>query len=103
MNNSDNVIILILASGEHLISSTKTTNDGLAYLCSNVLQILSQGDPVSGQLQMGMVPYLPFSNPKDVIAIPTSITGIAAPSDELLAHYSERFSLIYAPASKIIL
>ena len=102
MENAKVVMVLALSSGEHIITEAFEANN--AYVCSNPVQIVSQGDPSTGQMQMGLVPYLPFTDPDGGVAIPTNMAILAIPSESLLNHYQKMFGLIVTPpAPKIIL
>lgn len=90
------VLILALSSGEHLLTQVEASNDG-SYLCSGVLQIMSDMDTSTGQMRMGLVPYLPFADPDAGIAIPMTMAAIAIPSADLKNHYAEKFGLIITP------
>jgi len=102
MDNNKEILILALPSGEHLIAQVEERQG--AYLCSDVIQILSDPDPKTGHMRMGFVPYLPFANAEAGMAIPTNMAVMAVPSDDLANHYREKFGLIIAPPTpKIIL
>ena len=100
MENED-LLILALSSGEHLLATV--TESGGAYVCSNVLQILSDIDQESGQMRLGAVPYLPFADPNGGIAIPNNMASVAIPSKEMKEMYAKRFSLVYTPPTSIII
>ena len=90
------VLILALSSGEQLLAQVEASNDG-SYLCSNVLQIMSDMDTENGQMRMGLVPYLPFSEPDAGVAIPMTMAAIAIPNAELKKHYAQKFGMIITP------
>lgn len=96
--SSDNILIVILPSGEHIIGDVIEKNG--AYVVTDPLQILSQPDEASGQMRVGFVPYMPYSGGSFII--PTGVTGIAEPTEELRGYYSEKFGKIITPTSKII-
>ena len=98
---NDDLLILALSSGEHLLATV--VESGNAYVCSNVLQILSDVDQESGQMRLGTVPYLPFADPDGGIAIPNTMASVAIPSKEMKEMYAKRFSLVYTPPTSIIL
>ena len=98
---NEDVLILALSSGEHLLAQVEASNDG-SYLCKNILQIMSDVDTETGQMRMGLAPYLPFSDPDAGIAIPMTMAIIAIPSDELRNHYVEKFKLVIAPPEQKI-
>ena len=101
-NSNEDILVLVLANGDTVIGEVSET--GGAYLVKNVLQILTHSDPESGQLNMGIVDYLPFCDTSQGLAIPTSTAIVAIPGEELLAHYNKRFGkLIAPPTPKIIL
>lgn len=96
------ILILCLPSGEQLLALVQERQG--AYLCSNVVQIMSEPDPASGQTRMGFMPYLPFADPDGGVAVPTNMAIMAVPSQELRQFYSEKFGLIITPPTpKIIL
>ena len=96
------VLILALSSGEHIICEVED-NAGV-YFCINAMQIISRGDASLGKMEMGMIPYLPFADPAGGIAIPTNMASLAVPTEDLKAHYSRMFGLVFTPPTpKIIL
>lgn len=94
------VLILGLVSGEHLIATVEERQG--AYLCSNVLQIVTDPDVNTGQVRMGLMPYMPYADPDSGFAVPTNMAIMAVPSEDLLNHYNERFAKIITPSTKII-
>lgn len=96
------ILILALSSGEHLVA--QVDEQGGAYVCTDVLQIMTQEDPTNGSVRMCLAPYMPYADQSGGLAVPTMMASVAIPSADLLSHYSERFGLVYAPpAPKIIL
>lgn len=98
-DTSTDILILALASGEHLIA--EVAENGGAYVATNVLQIVQQIDESNGQIRMGLSVYMPFSTGE--FAIPTSMAIVAIPSPDLKDHYSERFGLIITPNNQKII
>lgn len=94
-------MILMLANGDQLIATVAESHG--AYVCTDVLNILVQPDPASGQMQMGLMEYLPYADMSAGIAIPTHMAIIAVPGEELLNHYNKKFGKIILPSSKIIM
>ncbi len=92
------VLILVLPNGDQLLAETDQAEG--AYVCTNVLQILTRGDETTGHMSMGLVPYLPFS--AGDIAIPTFSTIVAVPNDELKNHYAKQFGKIITPPEQKI-
>lgn len=95
------ILVLVLSNGDQLLAET-IVSDG-AYLCSNVLQILTQPDEATGHMRMGIIAYLPFTDPAGGVAIPTNMAILAVPNEDLKTHYQEKFKMIITPPSKIIL
>lgn len=93
MTETNPILILVLANGDQLLA--ETTESGGAYVCANVLQILTRADESTGQMSMGMMPYLPYATGD--IAVPTFSTTVAIPNQELLNHYSRQFGKIITP------
>jgi hypothetical protein len=76
MSNSDtDTLVLVLANGDTIMG--EVTETGGAYLVINALQILSESDPKTGQLKMGIVDYLPFCDTAQGLAVPTSTAVVA--------------------------
>lgn len=100
MDDKD-ILILCLTTGEKLLATVQERQG--AYLCSDVVEIMTDPDPSTGQMRMGFMPYLPFSDPDGGLAVPTNIAIIAVPSVELKQYYSEKFGLIIAPPEKKII
>lgn len=96
--NETNILILVLANGDQLLGTV--AESGGAYVVTDVLQILTRGDESTGQMSMGMVPYLPYATGD--IAIPTHQCIVAVPNQELLNHYSRQFGKIIAPPEQKI-
>lgn len=100
--NEKEILILVLSNGDQLLTEVIEANG--AYVCGDVLQILTRNDEQSGQVSMGLVPYLPYSDSTAGLAIPTNMAAVAFPGTELRNHYAERFGkIITPPAQKIIL
>lgn len=98
--NETNILILVLNNGDQLLAESYEQSG--VYVCTNVLQILVRGDEASGQMSMGMAPYLPYS--VGDLAIPTNMAILAIPNDTLLNHYKSQFGgIITPPAQKIFL
>lgn len=96
--SSDNTLIVILPSGEHIIGEVIEKNG--AYVVTDPLHILSEPDTSTGQMRIAFVPYMPYSCGSFVV--PTGIAGITEPTDELRDYYSQKFGKIITPPSKII-
>ena len=100
METTTATLILGLPSGEHILCDVEERQG--AYLCSNVLQIISERDDKNG-VRMGLMPYMPYADPEGGLAVPTGMAIIAVPSVELKRHHENAFSKIVLPDSKIIL
>lgn len=99
MENTE-VLVLGLMSGEHIIATVEESSG--VYLCTDVLQIVTDFDHENGQTKSSAVPYMPFTS--GAIGVPSSVTTMAIPNAELLEHYNQRFSKIISPTQqKIIL
>lgn len=93
-------LIVVLTNGTELLATVEEKQG--VYLLSDVLQILQEMDEQSGSIRMGVVPYLPYSDPDGGIAVPTNMAIIAIPSPDMKKQYAARFSKIVMPESKII-
>jgi len=100
-NFESNILVLVLSNGDQILAEVEEHNG--AYVCSNAMQILTRGDESTGQMSMGMVPYLPFTDGE--IAIPTHMAILAIPNKELTRHYNKTFGsgIITPPEQKIFL
>ena len=95
------ILILKLADSTELLASV-TEKPG-AFFCTDILQIISSVDQETGQGRMGLIDFMPYADPSGGIAVPTGMAIIAIPSQELIEHYSVRFSKIISPNSKLTL
>lgn len=96
--DDSNILVLGLASGEHIIAEVTPSNG--AYACTNILQIITDTSP-EGNVSMGAVPYMPYTTGD--LMVPTATTTVATPGEMLLQHYKKMFGKIILPESSIIL
>jgi hypothetical protein len=94
------VVILKLIDGTEILA-TVAENPG-SYICRDILQLVTDVDE-RGQGRMGLLEFMPYADKEAGFAVPSSVTGIAFPSEELLNHYNERFKKIIVPPTKIAL
>jgi hypothetical protein len=97
------ILILVLSNGDQILADVSVEEQQYTYMCRDVLQIHTRVDQ-SGQMNMGITPYMPYADPAGGLAVPSNSTMIAIPGIELLNHYREHFGLIITPPEqKIIL
>lgn len=96
------ILILGLTSGEQILASVVETAG--AYLCSDVLAIISRVNEATGEMSMGLSPFMPYADPEGGFIVPTIMATVAIPSEQLLRHYQQTFGkIITPPEPKIIL
>ena len=95
----ETIDILKLANGEEVIG--KTHFEGSVVVVKDALLIITMQSGNSGQMQMGMIPYMPYA--KEFILYSSSIIAIGVPSDELLESYKRNFSSIVLPPQQSIM
>ena len=98
MSETNNILVLVLTNGDQIL--TQLEEQGGAYVCTNVLQIMTRADEATGQVSMGMMPYLPYTTGS--IAIPTNMAMLAVPNQDLIDHYKRQFGMIIAPPEQKI-
>ena len=97
------IAILSLTSGEHIITEINTDQSSGIYFCQEPMQIIAQPD-VSGKMNIGIAPFMPYADPKGGFAIPLNMAILAIPSDQLLNAYQNALGkIITPPQPKIIL
>jgi hypothetical protein len=94
------VLILGLISGEKLLC--EVTEQQGAFLCSNILEIITDTDQSSGQMRMGLMPYMPYSDTNGGLAVPSIMATVAVPNEELLNHYKSKFGMLITPPEQKI-
>lgn len=95
---SNDILILGLVSGEHIMGEVEERNG--AYFVSDVVVILSEPDQATGKMRMGMMPYMPYA--QNGVMVPAATTILASPTEELRNYYSEKFGKIITPSTSII-
>lgn len=96
------ILILGLASGDNIIATV--TETGGAYLCYEILAIVTDRDSKTGEVRMGFTPFMPYADPLGGFIVPTMMATIAIPSEGLLQHYKTiHGKIITPPEPKIIL
>jgi pyrrolidone-carboxylate peptidase len=92
-------VILKLNDGTEILATAEEKNG--VYICTDVLQIVSEPDATTGQMRMGFMEFMPYSSGQ--IAIPTNMAILTTPSEDLDNFYREKFGKIITTQSKIIL
>jgi hypothetical protein len=92
---TSDVLILGLTSGEKLLCEVIEQQG--AFLCSNVLEIVTDADPSNGQMRMGLMPYMPYAEASAGLAVPSIMATVAVPGEELLNHYKTKFGMLITP------
>ena len=95
---SDTVILKLNDGTELLATAEEKTG---VYMCTDVIQIITQPDSSTGQMKMGFADFMPYSTGQ--FAIPTNMAILTTPSEELNNFYAQRFGKIITSPSKIIL
>ena len=96
------ILILGLSNGDQILASVVETAG--AYLCSDILAIVFRDDEATGEMRMGLMPFMPYADPAGGFIVPTIMATVAIPSQKLLRHYQQSFGkIITPPESKIIL
>jgi hypothetical protein len=99
---TSDILILGLTSGEHILATV--TETGGAYLCFEVLSIISNTDEKTGEMRMGLMPFMPYADPAGGFIVPTMMATVAIPSETLVRHYKTiHGKIITPPEQKIIL
>lgn len=88
------LLILVLNDGTQLLANTAEHNG--VYMCENVLQIIVHAAE-NGGINTGFMPYLPYSDVKGGLAIPTNMAIIAVPNQQFKEFYAKQFGLIITP------
>jgi len=99
-NMKQQVVILKLIDGTEILA-TVTENAG-SYFCRDILQLVTDVDE-RGQGRMGLMEFMPYADKEAGFAVPSGVTSIAFPNEDLLNHYNERFKKIITPSSKLTL
>ena len=103
MNEENNIVILALCSGEHLIADVNSDSVANAYVCTSPMQIMGQPDD-NGQMKMGISPYMPYADTSLGVCIPMNMAILAIPQPALMnAYQSACGKIITPPQPKIIL
>ena len=92
-------IILKLNDGTELLCTAEEKNG--VYMCTDVIQIITQPDNLTKQMKMGFVDFMPYSSGQ--FAVPTNMAILTTPSEDLSNYYAQRFGKIIANSGKIIL
>lgn len=100
MKMEKQVVILKLIDGTEILAEVSESSG--SYFCRDILQLMTDVDE-RGQGRMGLIDFMPYADKEAGFAVPSSVTSIAFPSQELLNHYNERFKKIIMPSSKISL
>lgn len=93
-------LILCLTNGDRIIADVEE-HQGV-YVCTNILEIMTDYDPETGAGRMGTGTYLPFADISRGVLVPTMTAVVAFPSEELKEHHSTKFSKIIVPKAQSI-
>jgi hypothetical protein len=99
-NNTQETLILCLTNGDRIIADVEE-HQGV-YVCTNVLEIISDFDHETGAVRMGTGPYLPYADTARGVLVPTMTAVVAFPSEEIKEHHSTKFSKIIVPKAQSI-
>lgn len=104
MTTQANIQILKLTDGTELIATIEEAIEAPhVYLCTDILQIVSQPDPKSGQMNLALADWMPYADKTQPAIIPSSIAIVAFPSEDFTNHYRQHFGRIITPSKKLIL
>jgi pyrrolidone-carboxylate peptidase len=97
---STQVVILKMIDGTEIL--TTVSESAGTYFCRDILQLVTDVDE-RGQGRMGLLDFMPYADKEAGFAVPSAVTSLAFPSEELLNHYNERFKKIIVPPTKLTL
>lgn len=95
----NDTIILKLNDGTELLATAEEKNG--AYMCTDVIQIITKPDNLTKEMKMGFADFMPYSTGQ--FAVPTNMAILTSPSEALSNFYAQRFGKIITNPGKIIL
>ena len=98
-----NVTLIKFLGGEEIIAEVVSENVGLVINVKNPVRIVVIPDQLNPKTpQVGLAPYLQFSDDKEISINRSLVVTTATPQTEFVNQYNSLFGGIQLPSSKII-